>query len=195
MENNNREMDASEAIIALRETAEATAKTATKTMEPENDDSGKKGDDDTKKKDAAKDAAATLANSSRRNKNNNLISMLQTSNGDMTRVMHVMMMHRQMNMDDDAAERRADRERHERALEAERLRREQEQLEYRRQRDEAAEETRRQERRQDKKMNQMMQMAFTAFMMYNCKMQPTTFPNFNDSDDDSDKKASSKNTK
>ena len=113
----------------------------------------------------------------------------------MMQAMQMMMMQRQITMEDDAAEWRADCERHERAMEAERLWREQEQLEYRRQRDEAAEETRRQERRQDKKMNQMMQMAFTAFMMYNCKMQPTTFPNFNDSDDDSDKKASSKNTK
>jgi hypothetical protein len=190
LENNNLEMDASEGIIALSKTAEATAQAAMKTVESEKNDSGKKASEDMKKKDAAKDAAATLANSSRKNKTKNLISVLQTSNGDMMRVMQMMMMQRQITMEDDAAERRADRERHERAMEAERLRHEQEQLEYRRQRDEAAEETRRQERRQDKKMNQLMQMAFTAFMMYNCKSTGKTnpFQNFSDSDDDSDKK-------
>jgi hypothetical protein len=80
---------------------------------------------------------------------------------------------------------------------AERLRREQEQLEYRRQRDEAAEETRRQERRQDKKMNQVMQMAFTAFMMYNCKSAGNTnpFKHFSDSDDDSETNRNSSKTK
>ena len=109
----------------------------------------------------------------------------------------MMMMQQQITMDEDAAERRADRERHEHALEAERLRREEEQLEYRRQRDEAAIEARRQERRQDKKMNQMMQMAFTAFMMYSCKSAGNINPSqhFFDSDDDSDKKNSSGKTK
>ena len=46
------------------------------------------------------------------------------------RVMQMMMMQRQITMDEEAAERRADREHQERALESERLRREQEQLEY-----------------------------------------------------------------
>jgi hypothetical protein len=104
-------------------------------------------------------------------------------------------MQRQITMDEEAAERRADRERQERALEAEHLRREQEQQEYRRQHDEAADEARRQERRQDKKMNQMMKMAFTAFMMYNCKSADNPFKHFPDSDDDSDKKRSGGKTK
>jgi hypothetical protein len=109
----------------------------------------------------------------------------------------MMMMQQQITMDEDAAERRADRERHEHALEAERLRREQEQLEYRRQHDEAAEEARHQEWRQVKKMNQMMQMALTAFMMYCCKSAGNInpFQHSSDSDDFSNKKCSSGKTK
>ncbi len=49
-----------------------------------------------------------LATSSRKNKTNNLISVLQTSNGDMMRAMQMMMMQRQIAMEDDAAERQAD---------------------------------------------------------------------------------------
>ncbi len=82
VDKNSIEMDASEGIIALSETAEVAAQAA-KTVEPEKIDSGIKCDDDTKKKDVAKDAAAAMANSARRNKTNNLISALQTSNGDM----------------------------------------------------------------------------------------------------------------
>jgi hypothetical protein len=89
-----------------------------------------------------KDAAAMLANSSRKNKTNNLILLLQASNGDMMRVMHMMMMQRQIPMDKDAAERLADCGHHENAFEAELLRREQEQLEYRYERDEVVQETR-----------------------------------------------------
>jgi hypothetical protein len=46
-------------------------------------------------------------------------------------------------------------------------------------------------------MNQMMQMAFTAFMMYSCKSAGNINPSqhFFDSDDDSDKKNSSGKTK
>ena len=82
VDKNSIEMDASEGIIALSETAEVAAQAA-KTVEPEKNDSGKKGGDDAKKKDGAKDAAVAMANSARRNKTNNLISALQTSNGDM----------------------------------------------------------------------------------------------------------------
>ena len=55
-------------------------------------------------------------------------------------------------------------------------------------------EQRRQERRQDKKMNQMMQMAMTAFFMYNCKggAMPNMFPGMNDSDSDDEEPSKKK---
>jgi hypothetical protein len=82
-------------------------------------------------------------------------------------------------------------------LEAECLQHEQEQLEYLHQRDEAAEEIRCQESHQDKKMNQMMQMTFIAFMMYKFKPAGNTNPfhHFSDSEDDSDKKQVGSKTK
>ncbi len=49
LDKNGIEMDASEHIIALSETAEVAAQATMKTAEPEKNDSGKKGDDDTKK--------------------------------------------------------------------------------------------------------------------------------------------------
>ena len=120
--------------------------------------------------------------------------MLEKSNGDMMKAMQMMMMQHQFAMEDEAAERRAERELREHEREIEEMRREREREENRKQREEEANEARCQERRQDRKMNQFMQMAFAAFMMYNSRSaNPSMFPTLSESDDNkSDKKPSSK---
>jgi hypothetical protein len=108
--------------------------------------------------------------------------------------MQLMMMQRQVTMEEEAADRRLERDRMEWQMELECIRREAEREEQRQMRQAELDEQKRQERRQDKRMNQMMQMAMTAFFMYNCKggAVPNMFPSMNDSDSDDEEPSKKK---
>ncbi len=112
------------------------------------------------------EAATALASASRKNRTNNVLAVLEKSNGDMMKLIQLMMMQRQLAMEEEAAERRAEREHHECERELEEM----------------------------QKMDQFMQMAFTAFMIYNFRSaNPSMFPTLTESDDEnSDKKPSCK---